>query len=427
MRPAFPIRIGDVVRIAPSTFGIIEVIEQASLPGEVVVATRAFDDGFVEVAFGSGARLIPVSAGVEVTGGDRVVIDRTGSIVLESLGREDGYDFSETTGVTWDDIGGLEEAKEALREAIELPYQHREIFERYGKRAPAGALLYGPPGCGKTMLAKAAATSLARTHGVTDGRSGFLYVKGPEILNKYVGETESTIRALFARAREHREQAGYPALLFIDEADAILGTRGDRRLMGMEATVVPQFLAEMDGLVASGTFVLLATNRPDALDPAIVRDGRIDRKVRVSRPTYEEAVAIAKLYLAKKPLDGIEAEEAARQCIAKFFLRPYYDIVLKDGAIKQFTLGDLLSGAMLANFVEMATMRALKRDMRDGVCRGISVADLDGAADALHVANVHLDHAEAITHFLEPFRERVAGVTRVKSTEPPAAGGGATC
>src|SRR5208283_4208865 len=175
------------------------------------------------------------------------------------------------------------------KEAIELPFTHKDIFAHYNKKPPKGLLLYGPPGCGKTLVGKATTNSLANIFGAKAISSGFIYVKGPEILNMYVGESGRRIREIFQRGRKHFDKYKFPAVIFIDEAEAVLSERGTSRSSDVDKTIVPMFLSEMDGLDENHAIVMLATNRPKMLDPAVVREGRVDRHIKVSRPTVETA------------------------------------------------------------------------------------------------------------------------------------------
>lgn len=312
--------------------------------------------------------------------------------IVESLGmpplEASRFCRDEIPDIGWDDIGGLESAKSAMIEAIELPHKYKELYRHYSKRPIKGVLLTGPPGCGKTMLAKAAANSLAKIYGKELSKTGFLYVKGPEILDQYVGQTEACIREMFAYARQHHAEKGYPAIICLDEADSILAARG-KNMGGIGASIVAQFLTEMDGLEASSAIVLIMTNRPDILDPAIVRDGRCDRKVAVTRPNKKNAMAILKLNLAKVPLSAGEtidalAKEMADQVYApKRFIRD------------QIPLSSAVSGAMLANCVDMAVSNAIRRDMALDATSGLTMDDVIVAVDRIQ------EQSHAVQHEIE--------------------------
>lgn len=308
--------------------------------------------------------------------------------IVEDLGFPplEASPFSVTIpNILWDDIAGLEQAKQDLVEAIEMPHLYKEMYKHYGKRSVKGLLLSGDPGCGKTMLGKAAANSLSKIYGAESAKTGFLYIKGPEILNQYVGQTEQTIRELFIDASRHKDVHGYPAVIFIDEADAILAARGSRTL-GMNNTVVPAFLTEMDGMEDSDAVVILATNRPDVLDPAIIREGRIDRKVHVSRPDLETSIKIAHLNLSKYPIHKkFEAVDLATGLAKELFSTNR--MVGEDKLLKS-----IISGAMIATCVDLAVASAMRRDMQGEGYSGISGEDIMTAVERIHHQNQHLGH-----------------------------------
>lgn len=401
---------GDVVFANPDTGALVKVSKKIRLPGTMATIVEVLKDGVqIEV---EGNRKF-VHCGVKVEEGDRVVVDPTLSVVYQNLGKEEkSYSFTEETGVSWNDIGGLEDAKSALIEAVEVPFKYKELYKAYGRKVTKGVLLYGPPGCGKTMLGKATATALAATHGKKTS-SGFLYVKGPEILNKWVGETEATIRRLFESAREHYKKNGYPAVLFIDEADAILGSRDfGGNGVSMSSTVVPMFLAEMDGLEDSGCMVLLSTNRPQDLDPAIVRDGRVDRKVRVTRPDRTNTESIFKLYLKgvpskEKNLDVFGTEELFSSD------RVMLEVQLKNGLKKSVSMYQLINGGLIAGVVERAKELAMQRDIRNkSKCTGITKNDIKTAIDDSMIQMMDLDHSYAIEEVVGDLRQ-VHNVSKV--------------
>lgn len=291
--------------------------------------------------------------------------------------------------VTWDDIAGLQQAKEDLIEAIEMPHRYKDMYKHYRKRPVKGVLLSGDPGCGKTMLGKAAANALAAIHGAESAKTGFLYIKGPEILNQYVGQTEQTIREIFIDAGRHHAVHGYPAIVFIDEADAILAARGSRSI-GITNTIVPAFLTEMDGLEASHAVIILATNRPDALDPAIIREGRIDRKVHVTRPDLDTSVQIARLYLSKYPIaKGFDMEDLANGLAHELFSKERF---IGDSKL----LKEAISGAMIAACVDLAVANAMRRDIQAKKTEkgfgGINDEDIIAAGTRTQLQNHNLNH-----------------------------------
>jgi proteasome-associated ATPase len=406
---------GRVVRLRTENAAILSVYETPLALGAVVVVRNVVDDTLAEVTLGGESRAV-VIVGEKPRIGDRVVLDATHNAIVRNLGRgESSRAFTGDTGVSWDDIGGLAEAKRDLIEAIEEPVREGAIYAKYGRKPVRGILLYGPPGTGKTMLGKAAATALGTLHGAK-ARGGFIYVKGPELLNHFVGMSESNIRAVFASARAHQEREGFPAIIFIDEADAIMSKRGASRLEGMERTIVPQFLAEMDGLEDAGAMVLLATNRADTLDPAIVRDGRIDRKILVRRPNQEEAVDIFTRYLRGRPLRDVDPSELAKAAAADLFndRHALFTVRTKSGEKdRRFALRELVSGALIAGLVERATQLAIRRERGDGA-GGLCADDLVGAIASAVEENRSLDHSAELGEFIEAIKADVVGVDRVK-------------
>jgi proteasome-associated ATPase len=302
--------------------------------------------------------------------GDRVVLDQSGQLVIRHLPREQDrqYTLAEKVDVDWEDIGGLVEAKDAIQEAIELPFQYPNIFKHYTKKPPKGVLFFGPPGCGKTLMGKATTNSLATIYGSKAISSGFIYIKGPEILNMYVGNSERNIREIFARGRQHFGKYGFPAVIFIDEADAVLRKRGTSKSSDVDKTIVPMFLSEMDGLEENHSIVILATNRAKELDPAVVREGRVDRHIKISRPDETAVPAIFKIHLRNIPLKGIVEDELVERATADIF-RPSRKIfkIVESGAKDErfFTFGDCITGSMVEGIVGQATSRAIRRDIEN--------------------------------------------------------------
>jgi proteasome-associated ATPase len=410
---------GDTVTVVMETMQIVDVAA-VQIGGDIAYIRRVIDDTFSEVDYQSSVRVVfNGKFNKKIEKGDRVVLDGTATVIIRNLGKEDErFSFTTETNVSWNEIGGLDEAKREMIEAVELPHVNPDIFRFYGKKPIKGVLLYGPPGCGKTMLGKATATALARIYNGGSTSSGFIYIKGPEILDRFVGVAEATVRQIFQRARKHKEKHGYPAVVFIDEADAILSKRGSGISSDVERTIVPMFLTEMDGLEDSGALVILATNRSDILDPAIVRDGRIDRKIRISRPTPESAAEIFHLNLKRVPLNnGYTYEELAKLGSDEVFSskRTLYQIKTKDG-VREFTLGNILNGGMVVSIVDQATSIAMHRDLREkkekpaGLCR----EDIVAAVDTVFRQNRDLNHTDELSEFVHDFREDVVGIQKLR-------------
>ncbi|MBI2639684.1 MAG: AAA family ATPase [Candidatus Sungbacteria bacterium] len=418
---------GDTVKISSATMQIIA--QAAQIPAGNVGILRRVGTEASEIDYQGVTKVVlnGKCAGSLETG-DRVRLDQHGFVITAKLEREEErYRFSEETHVQWSDIGGCDDAKELLIEAIELPHEFPELFSAYNKKPPKGILLYGPPGCGKTMLAKAAATALAETHRKKDGPagnipSGFFFIKGPELLDKYVGATEAKIREVFDLARRHEAKYGYQPVIFFDEADALLSKRGSGISSDMERTIVPMFLSEMDGLQKAGAIVLLATNRPDVLDPAVIREGRIDRKVKIPRPTKEVSVVIFELHLKGVPFANKDiTHELVSQFAADALFsdeRVLYDLLLNPADQEKkavFALRELVNGAMIKGAVDKATSIALNRDRKAGnkTATGITKEDITAAIDSAFRENFDMNHDDE----LEEFRREHGGGIPLKRVQ----------
>lgn len=381
---------GDTVMVDDQVGNPVMIVERPAF-GATLMVDQVTAGGF-EVQMPDGGRVI-LAGNVKAKVGDRIVVDESGSVALANIGRPKTLQtYAKNPGIAWDDIGGLEEAKAALRAAIELPLKHKTLFSKYRKKPARGVLLYGPPGCGKTLLAKATATSFSVQHGKkADG--GFIHVKGPELLNMYVGQTEASIRAIFSQAREYHQKNGAPAVIFLDEAESILGERTGRS-NNLSSTIVPMFLSEMDGLEETGAFVILASNLPGALDSAVTRDRRLDRRIEVGRPNYTCARDIFGIHLRDKPLvsDESSTELADAGATEVFDDRM---VVAKKSAV-ELMLRDLVSGAMIEGIVERATSSAISRELEGGR-PGLSSKDIiqavaEGATE-LSATNLSADFA----------------------------------
>ena len=276
--------------------------------GEVVSLKEVLDDGIraIVVVRGDDERVCELATairGMHLRSGDLLRLDSRSNLLLEKLDQPEVEHLllQEIPNISYSDIGGLDSQIEQIADAVELPFLHADLFAEHQLPAPKGILLYGPPGCGKTLIAKAVANSLARKvasrTGDDKGRSYFINIKGPELLNKYVGETERQIRLIFERAREKSEE-GWPVIIFFDEMDSMFRTRGTGISSDMESTIVPQLLAEIDGVEGLRNVIVIgATNREDLIDPAILRPGRLDVKIKIERPDADAAHQIFARYL----------------------------------------------------------------------------------------------------------------------------------
>jgi proteasome-associated ATPase len=328
--------------------------------------------------------------------GDHLMIDGRTQYAFEKMPKSSVEEvmLEEIPDVTYDDIGGLGDQIEILRDSVELPYLHPEIFREHQLRAPKGILLYGPPGCGKTLIAKAVANALAKKIEKRTGKETtayFLNVKGPELLNKYVGETESKLREVFKKARE-KASHDVPVVVFFDEMDSLFRMRGSGISSDMEATVVAQFLSEIDGVESlENVIVIGASNRQDLIDPAVLRPGRLDLKVKVQRPNADAAREIFRKYLipslplhesvtAKYGDDGAAACDAMiKQLVDNMYStgdeNKFLEVTYAKGEREIFYFKDFSSGAMIENIVARAKRKAVKRLIDHGE-KGIKVDDM---------------------------------------------------
>src|SRR6266576_2451871 len=329
--------------------------------------------------------------------GDEVRVDSNYRMALEMMsapGSQEHY-LDNVPELPWSKVGGQERAIEAIKDAIELPLLHPHLFEKFHHATPKGFLLYGPPGCGKTLIGKATAYNLTQQlrekAAEKEVREYFMHVKGPEILNMWVGESERMVREIFATAREKRRE-GFMPFLFIDEAESILGTRRASRYSNILSTLVPMFRSEMDGIDSlNEVVIILASNRADLIDPAILRPGRIDRKIKVNRPDRESAPEIYRIYLAPDlPFDpelvkrtgGVD--QTIDHLVSKVVEAQYsrkeenriLDITLRSGKRETLYRGDLVSGAIIASVVERSKELAIKRAINTMQEEGISESDL---------------------------------------------------
>jgi proteasome-associated ATPase len=370
---------GDVVTLK-------DVLED----GRAIIMGRADEERVVELA--------EHMTSVKLRAGDSVLMDTRTGLLLEKLPRPEVEELvlEEVPDISYADVGGLDGQIEAITDAVELPFLYRELFTEHKLPAPKGILLYGPPGCGKTLIAKAVANSLASKVAEVSGdkaaRSYFLNIKGPELLNKYVGETERQIRLVFQRAREKSEE-GVPVIVFFDEMDSLFRTRGTGISSDMESTIVPQLLAEIDGVeTLRNVIVIGASNREDLIDPAILRPGRLDVKIKIERPDHESAAQIFSRYLTPDlPLDqeevstigGGDRAKAVQAMIERTVSEMYradednqfLEVTYQNGDKEIMYYKDFASGAMIENIVRRAKKLAIKRVIA-GAGKGIRTQDL---------------------------------------------------
>ncbi len=381
-------------------YSIIDVRDFDGTGEVMVVRDRLGQDRLLVQAHGDENRVVWIAGPLQdepLRMGDNVRVDVQGAMALERLARPEVEELilEEVPDVNYTQVGGLHPQIEMIRDAVELPYVHRELFSRYNLKPPQGILLYGPPGCGKTLIAKAVANSLAvavaeRT-GQPDTHSYFLNIKGPELLSKWVGETERQIRLIFQRAREKASE-GVPVIVFFDEMDSLFRTRGTGISSDVESTIVPQLLSELDGVESLRNVIVIgASNREDLIDPAILRPGRLDVKIKISRPNEVAAREIFRIYLtsdlpyspdglakAGGDTDGM-LEDLITDVVDAMYSEKkenrFLEVTYANGDREVLFFKDFSSGAMIENIVRRSKKSAIKRYLSGGE-PGIGAHDL---------------------------------------------------
>jgi proteasome-associated ATPase len=370
--------------------------------GEVVMLKELLADGdrALVISHADEERVVRLAEPLRdqvLRGGDSLLLEPRSGYVYERIPKAEVEELilEEVPDISYHDIGGLGPQIEQIRDAVELPYLHADLFKEHELRPPKGVLLYGPPGCGKTLIAKAVANSLAKQvaekTGSEAGKSFFLNIKGPELLNKYVGETERHIRLVFQRAREKASE-GMPVIVFFDEMDSIFRTRGSGVSSDVENTIVPQLLSEIDGVEGlENVIVIGASNREDMIDPAILRPGRLDVKIKIERPDAEAAKDIFSKYLVTTlplhPEDVAEHGESADATVAAMIQRTvermyteseenrFLEVTYANGDKEILYFKDFNSGAMIENIVARAKKMAIKDFLETGQ-KGLRVSHL---------------------------------------------------
>ena len=409
--------------------------------GPVARISDVLDEGRLRIGNEHGASDFVLERAAELIGvdlkvGDEVRTDPSMKVALERLPSKESREhfLEDIPPMPWERIGGQQEAIRAIRDTIELPAMHPALFEKFHYSTPKGFLLYGPPGCGKTLISKATAYSLVQHLREEEGlevKEYFMHIKGPEILNMWLGETERMVREIFTQARQKRKE-GFLPFIFIDEAESILGTRRSTRSHNIANTVVPMFCTEMDGIESlQDVVIILASNRHDLIDPAILRPGRIDRKIKVARPNQESSHDIFGLYLTQDlPLDAAAVREhgsaegarqafisaATRALFARTEETKFLEVALRSGRTESLHFGDLASGALIDNIVQRAKESAIKRVIADNTIEqaGVREEDLLEAVRAEYRENEVFPPTDSVEDWLKLLDYDPENVVRVQ-------------
>ena len=411
--PAETVNTGARIRLNEAYAVVGTVV--SGVNGPVVKVAEAYEDGRLRIGSdtpGSDGRIVLRAEPLKdapIKSGDEVRMEPTGRVAIEHLEKKESRDyfFEDIPEIPWEKVGGQYDAIRLIRDTIEQPLLHPELYAQYDKKPIKGILLYGPPGCGKTLIGKATAYNLTKEYAKRVGhevKEYFMYISGPKILNMWLGETERMVREIFQTAREKAKE-GRLVFIFMDEAESVLRTRSSGRWLNISNTVVPQFCAELDGLVSLENVVLMLTsNRPDYIDPAVLRPERIDRKVKINRPDRDASLQILGIYLHDKiPVDPtlLKKYDGEVDCARKELVEgaieylwrkakdaEFLKVYLRNGNSETLYWKDLVSGALLKSVVDRAKDHAIKRAIADPKqAHGITLADLTSAIEAEYKEN----------------------------------------
>ena len=420
------LKIGDQVALNEGFVVIARLLLPNQGPLAKISGKLASGQWLVQAATGNTETIVLARNGLDETNlkeGEEIFLDSSQRVILGKLPRRESRTLIEDDyeQVEWSQVGGQEKVKEEVRKVLEYPLLHQEILDQMEYQVPKGFLIYGPPGCGKTLIGKAILTEVIRKlseQEESELQGRFIYVKGPEILNMWLGESERKIREIFKKARDYKEKGQIP-FIFIDEAESILGTRQAWRGSNINNTVVPMFCAEMDGIQSlRETVVILATTRPDLIAPAIIRPGRIDRKIKVSRPNREECKAILRVYLKEGlPREHEEFDAMAEPFLDRLFSRDSSQevlvLTLRSGGNRKMYWKDFISGAAIEGIMKRAKERAIERAI-NGETLCLMVDDLVVSLETEYQAGSLLPAESHLEDWLQLLDMESKNVVRVR-------------